>query len=213
MQISTLLVFCISVWVYPLLLYCAQFQKYPYPPQGRITRNNLLFWEGVGSQKPKILKGNLYEGKLEFPDRWREGLFKPKTFCGEHMDIFWKNTLFFLWVRGLSHSNQWKKVNSKVYRTWSEFTDNKWTNQDFIHIFHFLVNTGRSSQNITICVKSILYLPGSQKVTRRSRDEAPTMKDVKSVYRTARMLLHANGLHDKSFVIISTRQEKKNTAI
>lgn len=62
-------------------------------------------------------------------------------------------------------------------------------------------------------MKNILYLPGSQKVTRRFRDEAPTMKDINSVYRTARVLLHANGLHDKSFVIISTRQEKKNTVI
>jgi len=60
----------------------------------------------VGSQKPDIVKGNLYEGKMEFPDWQRGALIQPRSELWEAYGYFLKQHILFLWVRGLSDSNQ-----------------------------------------------------------------------------------------------------------
>ena len=57
-----------------------------------------------------------------------------------------------------------------------------------------------------------LYLPDSQKVTQHFHDEVPAMKDVNSVYKALHVLLHASGLHNRSFSssTYTTGKEKKN---
>ena len=62
------------------------FQKISIPTPRKVIGNS----EGEGVSKAKIFKGK-YEAKLECPEAW--GVQRKKTFCGEGMDIFWKNTL------------------------------------------------------------------------------------------------------------------------
>ncbi len=76
--------------VYLIFLICSSI-KYPYPPYGR----SLEIPGGRGLKSQNFLK-------LSMGLNWnfqRGGGFKPKTFCGRGMDIFWNNTIIISHVQ------------------------------------------------------------------------------------------------------------------
>ena len=64
-------------------------RKYPYPQEG-----HWKFRGGGGFLKAKIFKGK-YEPKLEFPEGW--GVQTKKPSMGGSLDIFWNNTLEYMY--------------------------------------------------------------------------------------------------------------------